>query len=239
MRATALSAGALLCGPAFARASEDGTLGHPRSGIPATAASRAQVRVALGKRRNPMQKLAQRNSARILDLLGERMTFERAGVRLYDQILTRMRASADERIQAMCETMEKHRAEEKEHEEWLGVQIRALGGNTEVMTEHSRLVEQESQGIEQVMRSDENIVHDFHALLSAELTDNAGWDLLKGLADELGDKDAKREFTRRLHEEEDHLLFVRKAMQMFALEELTGEPQKMPKGAGVIESLLK
>ena len=81
--------------------------------------------------------------------------------------------------------------------------------------------------------------HLFHALLLAELADNAGWDLLHSLAGELGDSAAKKEFGKRLREEAEHLLFVRKVVQKFALSETTGQPQKMPKSSGVVETLLK
>lgn len=186
-----------------------------------------------------MEKLAERNSGRVLDLLNERLTFERAGVKLYDTLLTRMRASKDEEIQSMVQTMQKHREQEKEHEEWLEECIRKLGGDAHAQTEHSRLVERESSGIEQVMATDESIPHGFHALLTAELADNAGWELLEGLASELGDSAAKKEFKKRLHEEMDHLAYVRKAMQKFALQEVTGEPQRMPKKDGFVETVLK
>ena len=84
------------------------------------------------------------------------------------------------------------------------------------------------QGIEHVIERDAQLPHDFHALLIAELADNAGWDLLVQLADEVGDRDAKKEFKKRLHEEEEHLLFVRHAVEQFAKDEVLGEPVTMP-----------
>ena len=164
-----------------------------------------------------------------IDLLNERLAFERAGVQLYDRILTRMRASQDPNIQRMLEEMQKHRDEEKEHEEWLEAQIRSLGGSAHAETEHSRLVTRESQGIIDVVNTAPELPHLFHALLAAELVDNAGWDLLVQIADEAGDKAAKREFKKRLHQEEDHLLFVRKAVEKFTIKDVLGEDVKMPK----------
>jgi bacterioferritin (cytochrome b1) len=175
-----------------------------------------------------MKKLAEKNVGRVIDLLSERLAFERAGVKLYDAILERMRASGDPQIQRMLEQMQEHREDEKRHEEWLEEQIRGLGGDAHAPSEKSILVQAESQGIEHVIERDPLLPHDFHALLVAELADNAGWDLLVQLADEVGDRDAKKEFKKRLHEEEEHLLFVRKAVEQFAKQELTREPQKMP-----------
>ena len=55
--------------------------------------------------------------------------------------------------------------------------------------------------------------------------------------------DARAEESLRhatgLREEAEHLLFVRKVVQKFALSETTGQPQKMPKSSGVVETLLK
>ncbi len=76
--------------------------------------------------------------------------------------------------------------------------------------------------------SDAQLPHLFHALLAAELVDNAGWDLLAQLADEAGDHSAKREFKKRLHEEEDHLLFIRKAVEKLSFAEVLGEDVKLP-----------
>ena len=167
-----------------------------------------------------MKKLAAKNLGRVLDLLNERLVFERAGVRLYDKVLSRMRNSGDPRIAALFERFEQNRDEEKEHEEWLEEQIRLLGGDAHTPTEHAVLVQTESEGIERVVRRDANVAHDLHALLTAELADNAGWDLLVQLAGELGDRSAKKEFKKRLHEEEKHLLAVREAVRELSMQEI-------------------
>jgi rubrerythrin len=184
-----------------------------------------------------MKELAEKNRDKVIDLLNERLTFERAGVKLYDRILEVMREKGDENVNRMLSEMQEHRDEEKEHEEWLEAQIRALGGDAHAETEHSRLVERESTGIEQVVMSDPELPHLFHALLAAELVDNAGWDLLVSLADEAGDHEARREFRKRMHHEADHLLLVRKAVQKFSMHEVLGEEAKMPRsGLGAVFS---
>jgi bacterioferritin (cytochrome b1) len=176
-----------------------------------------------------MKELAEKNREKVIDLLNERLTFERAGVKLYDRVLEVMRAGGDQNVNRMLDEMQEHRDEEKEHEEWLEEQIRAIGGDAHAQTEHSELVERESTGIEEVVMTDAKLPHLFHALLAAELVDNAGWDLLVALADEAGDREAKREFRKRLHQEADHLIFVRKAVQKFSMQEVLGEEAKMPR----------
>jgi bacterioferritin (cytochrome b1) len=175
-----------------------------------------------------MEKLAKHDAAKVVDLLNERLVFERAGVKLYDRVLDVIRTSADENALRMLEEMQEHRAEEKEHEEWLEEQIRRLGGDAHSETEKSRLVTRESKGIEEVVMSDAELPHLLHALLAAELVDNAGWDLLSQLASEAGDHEAKREFKKRLHQEEDHLIFVRKAVEKLSVAEVLGKEQKLP-----------
>ncbi len=175
-----------------------------------------------------MEKLARYDAAKVIDVLNERLAFERAGVKLYDRVLEVIRASGDANVQRMLEEMQEHRDEEKEHEEWLEEQIRSLGGDAHAETDKSRLVTRESKGIEEVVMSDAALPHLMHALLAAELVDNAGWDLLVQLADEAGDREAKREFKKRLHQEEDHLVFVRKAVEKLSVAEVLGKEEKLP-----------
>lgn len=184
-----------------------------------------------------MEKLAESNRAKAIDLLNERLEFERAGVRLYDKILSVMKQQGDANIMRMFDEMQEHRNEEKEHEEWLEGCIRSLGGDAHTPTDLSELVTKESKGIIEVVMSDAKLPHLFHALLAAELVDNAGWDLLVQVADEAGDHAAKREFKKRLHEEEDHLILIRKAMEKFSFKEVLGEDVKMPSSSGIMGAL--
>jgi bacterioferritin (cytochrome b1) len=175
-----------------------------------------------------MEKLAKKNVTKVIDLLSERLAFERSGVRLYDTLLSRLRASEDPALKSLLGEVKEYREEEREHEEWLEEQIRALGGDANAVTEHAILVQAESEGVERVMRRDQSIPHDFHALLTAELADNAGWDLLVQLAEEFGDSEAKKEFRKRLDEEEKHLLFVRKTLLELTRKDVSVPPPSAP-----------
>ena len=168
------------------------------------------------------------NATKVIDLLNERLAFERSGVKLYDTLLGRLRATEDRTLKAFLGDVKEHREEEKEHEEWLEGQIRALGGDAHAPTERSVLVQAESEGVERVMRRDDSILHDFHALLTAELADNAGWDLLVQIADEFGDSEAKKQFKKRLHEEEKHLLFVRRTLLELTKRDVSVPPPSAP-----------
>jgi bacterioferritin (cytochrome b1) len=175
-----------------------------------------------------MKKLAEKNKAKVLDLLNERLTFERAGVELYDAILQNMQKSSSPDAARMLPSLKEHRNQEKEHEEWLEAQIRALGGDAHAKTELSELITTESAGVKKVVTGDKDLVHQMHALLTAELIDNAGWELLLELADDADDREARMEFRKRLHEEEEHLIFARRAMVAFARRNVLGQSVMMP-----------
>ncbi len=175
-----------------------------------------------------MDKLAERNRDKVIDMLTERLCYERATVPLYDKIIERMQASKEPSIAKMLGQMQEHREQEKAHEEFLEDCVRQLGGDDKKMTEKAKLTAELSKGIEQVIMSDPQIPHLFQALLAAELVDNAAWDLLVELADEADDRQAVKDFKRCLHEEEDHLIFVREAMAKMSAHEVLGAPMQMP-----------
>lgn len=176
-----------------------------------------------------MHKLSQQNQEELIDLLSERMTFERAAVNLYDAVIDKMQATGEQEITRMLPTMKEHRDQEEEHGQWLKEQIEACGGDASETTERSKLVETQSIGIEKViLNGDPDVSHLFHALLSAELMDNAGWELLVKLAEDADDEDARRQFIKRLHQEEDHLDFLRKAVSRKNTRDVLGAGPQMP-----------
>jgi len=175
-----------------------------------------------------MKKLAEQHPEKLLDLLTERLTFERTGVKLYDMVIAKMKRSKERPILGMVGQMTKQRNEEKEHEEWLEDCVRELGSDAHTMTEMAEVVDRESRGLMDVISTDEELPHLFHALLAAELVDDTGWKLLLQLADEAKDDDARREFRKRALEEEDHLVFIRGVVAAFARTELLGRTMQMP-----------
>ncbi|APR84795.1 Hypothetical protein A7982_10144 [Minicystis rosea] len=175
-----------------------------------------------------MKTLAATNRDKLIDLLNERLVFERSGVKLYDTIVGNMERSKNPEVAGMLQTMREHRDEEKEHATWLEAQIRALGGDAQAKTEMGELVAAESAGVERVVTTDQNLMHQLHALLTAELVDNAGWELLLQLADEADDDDARREMRRRAHHEAEHLMFVRRAIVAFARRSVLGRVAELP-----------
>lgn len=179
-----------------------------------------------------MQKLAQKNRDRVVDLLLERMVFERAILKLYDSVLMKLQSDEDPVVAGMAEPLETYRDQEYEHAQWLEGQVTALGGDTSAKTDGTALVQTEAKGIlEIVLGSDMSISHMFHALLTAELIDNSGWELLLELADDADDEVARSEFQKRAHQEQDHLVFARRAVVAFARRLVLGQEVALPKAA--------
>jgi bacterioferritin (cytochrome b1) len=159
-----------------------------------------------------MLKLAEVNPAKLIDLLAERLAYERRVARLYDRAIARLAGSTQRIVRQFLEAAEVIRDQEREHVDWLEQQIRALGGNG-VQGDKAKLIEIESAGIEQVISDDRDLGHLFHALYAAELIDDAGWDVLVDLAEEADDEPARREFKKRLRQEEDHLALVKNVVE--------------------------
>lgn len=159
-----------------------------------------------------MEKLAKYNRTQVLDLLSERLAFEKASVPLYDRVIAKSKQHVDLVGLRTLELFEEHRQQEKDHAAWLEEQIRALGGDVSASTDLAKLVLRESAGIEDIAEHDDDIQHLLHALLAAELVDNAGWDMLVALAAEAPDEIAVHEFQVRRSEELDHLALAREAL---------------------------
>lgn len=170
-----------------------------------------------------MKALAQFNKDKLIDLLAERLAYERTGVELYDQVLEHLEASSDPEAKSLTDRLQHFRDEEKAHEEWLEDQIRDLGGDAHGKTELSELVTRESKGVADVIMHGDDVAHDLHALLTAELADNAGWELLCDLARQARDDDARQEFAQRLKEEEEHLQFIRQATLQTTARQVLGQ----------------
>jgi rubrerythrin len=178
-----------------------------------------------------VKKLAERKPEKLLDLLNERLTFERAGVRLYDAVVAKMQEMNLPDVPegtSILAKLKMIRTQEKEHEEWLEEQIRALGGTAHEETDRSDLVQREARGIIDVIEQDSELPHLFHALLTAELVDESGWKLLLELADEAEDDEARAEIAKRTREEEDHLVFVRSLVASMARAEILGRTAQNP-----------
>lgn len=181
-----------------------------------------------------VDKLMGGQSELLLDKIGERIAFERAGTRLYDALIAKYRAALDEggdlpsaaealdangedRLllgafvdETPMQTLERIRAEELAHFHMLCEAMESLGGDPTAQTPSADVIGIASAGIMQVMTDPRStLAQSLGALLSAELTDNAGWELLGELAERFGEDEFSASCLDALAQEEQHLLVVR------------------------------
>ena len=145
-----------------------------------------------------------------LDKLSERLAFERTGVRLYEALLNKCQTLGESAPGPTLEDIEHIGSEELEHFLLINNAIAEVGGDPTVQSPSADVVGVASMGLLQVLTDPRSsLAQCLQAMLTAELTDNDGWQLLIKLADNLGYEDMKAEFEAALANEEEHLVNVR------------------------------
>ena len=145
----------------------------------------------------------------LLDKLGERLAFERIGARLYDALITKCELMLDGDISMSIEDLRQIRADKARHFMRLSETIESLGADPTSPTPSGDLVGVESTGLVQVLNDPcTSIAQSLHAIVTAELSDKAGWETLVALADEHNLTDMVDDFTQALNQEREHLALV-------------------------------
>lgn len=145
----------------------------------------------------------------LMDKLGERLAFERAGVRLYDALIAKCTGHKDSKVP--MKELQKHRDEEQMHFALVGAAIQSLGGDPTAQTPCADVTGVEGAGLMQVLNDPKTTVAQaLHAMLVAELTDNVAWEDLIELTEEAGNADLVKRFRQALENEQQHLAEVRK-----------------------------
>jgi len=145
-----------------------------------------------------------------IDLLAERLAFERTGVRLYEALLCRYDAAdlgdgAPQRSQ-----IEHIMNEELQHFDLVRKAIVKLGADPTAMTPSADVMGVASAGLVSVLGAARTtFTEGLKAILVAELADNDGWSSLARVAAQLGQDDMAADFRQALEEENEHLASVR------------------------------
>lgn len=172
----------------------------------------------------------------LMDKLGERLAFERGGTRLYDALITKYRAvqqaekkdvlppifelaqkipaSADVLTTADHDTpleiLARIRNDELHHVHILSAFIEKMGGDPAAVTPCADVIGTAAMGLVQVVTEPRTtLAQAFTAILSAELTDNAGWELLIELAQRAGESAAVQQFGEALAREQEHAAIIK------------------------------
>ena len=176
------------------------------------------------------------NPPLLMDKVGERIAFERGGVRLYEALIAKYEAATrrsgdvlppagemQELAQAQglavlapvegespLQTLQRIRSEELAHFRMLCECMTELGGDPTAQTPCADVTATASMGIMQVLTDPRTtLAQCLNAILTAELTDNAGWELLIQLAEQSGESELAGRFLGALSQEQEHLVTIK------------------------------
>jgi rubrerythrin len=147
--------------------------------------------------------------APLFDKLGERLAFERSGVRLYEALISKLEAlggydggpTRDELVQILNE--------EHAHFAMLKEAIERLNGDPTAMTPSADVAGTIGHGVMQVVTDARTtVVQSLEAMLVAELADGAGWGMLIELVRKEGHADLAKAFALAEQNEAQHRVKV-------------------------------
>lgn len=163
-----------------------------------------------GKAKAGLQKMKGNSPAVFLDLLADRLAFERTGTRLYEALLVKYDAADVQPGGPTRDELVHIHQEELEHFGLLTDCIRILGADPTVVTPTADADGVASQGAMQVLADPRSTLTEcLHVMHMLELVDNDAWEMLAGLADRLGHARMAEQFLIAYSQEQDHLRMVR------------------------------
>jgi hypothetical protein len=146
----------------------------------------------------------------LMDKLGERLAFERAGTRLYEALLSKHEAYGGFEGGPSQEDIIQILGEELEHFHLLVETVVALGGDPTELTPSANLHLTASHGVGQVLVDPRtSVLQSLEAIAVAELADNEGWECLAALARLAGQSELAGRFDEAHSTEQEHLEKVR------------------------------
>ena len=146
-----------------------------------------------------------------VDKLGERLAYERSGVRLYEAAIAK--ADAFKR-KDLNKELTHIKDEEAEHMSLLVKAIQKIGADPTEMTPCADISGVLGQGFMQVLTDPRTTIPQMlNTLLSIELTDNAAWELLINLALKNSQEQCVTIFQKALQQEEDHLNIIKTLLE--------------------------
>lgn len=145
-----------------------------------------------------------------IDKLGERIAFERTGVRLYEALLSKYAGTSNKKALPPLKLLEQFHHEEQLHFYMLCDVMVEIGGDPTAVTPAADVAGVSGMGLVKVITDPRTtFTQSLEVILQAELIDNACWELLIELADNMGMEDLSQQFQRALEEEENHLQHVK------------------------------
>lgn len=158
-------------------------------------------------------KLTGQHTEMLLNKLGERLAFERSSSRVYECFISKCEAAAA--TGALPEAVSLDRARqfwqaETQHFAMLRDVMTALGADPTAQTPDADVAAVASMGCMSVIQDPRtSVTQCLETLLTLEMTDNAGWEMLIRLAREMTMDEIAERFQRAQEEENLHLATVR------------------------------
>lgn len=163
-----------------------------------------------GMAKSVLERLRGHTPAVFIDKLGQRLAFERTGVRLYESLLVKLEGADPQPGGPSREAIELIRAEEHSHVAILTEAIAYLGADPTAMTPGADVTGVASLGWVQVMSDPRTTLNQcLDVMLAVELADADGWMILIELASSLGFDDLAERFTEVSAREEEHAFKMR------------------------------
>jgi len=161
-----------------------------------------------------------------IDKLGERAAFERTGVRLYEALLIKCAeippGSSPVDPAALQSQLLDIRNEEEAHFRLVSQAIETLGGDPTAMTPCADVAAVSGTGWLQVMTDPRTtLAQALNTMISAELTDKEGWDMLIELAAGVGQDELAQRFKSADAAEGRHVEMVRSLLKDILMSEAT------------------
>lgn len=179
------------------------------------------VTTATGLAETALHALEGHRLASFIDKLGERLAFERSGVRAYEAVLVKVEAMGAwqggptrDLVQAQCN-------DELQHFHMLKQMLEHFGADPTAMTPSADVAAVEASGVFKVLADPRaSLSQALHALLVLEDVDSDGWDLLVQMAEGTGQAEMASQFRDALATEEIHKRRVREWLGKAALADM-------------------
>ncbi|MDF2447353.1 MAG: hypothetical protein K0S46_2589 [Moraxellaceae bacterium] len=158
-------------------------------------------------------KVSGKHTEMLLNKIGERLAFERSGVRVYECFIAKCEAAGTtgtlpevvklDRVRQFC-------LEEAQHFAMLRDVLAAMGADPTAQTPDADMSAVASQGLMKVIQDPRTTVTQcLEAMLSIEMTDNAGWEVLVRLTRHLTMDEIADRFQQAEEQEDLHLMTIR------------------------------
>ena len=176
------------------------------------------VATAMGVAETARHALQGHRLASFIDKLGERLAFERSGVRAYEAVLVKVEALGAWQGGPTRELVQEQCNEELQHFHLLRQILEHLGADATAMTPSADVAAVEASGVFKILGDPRTTLSQvLHALLVLEDIDADGWDVLVQMAEGTGQAEMASEFRNALATEETHKQRVRQWLGNAAL----------------------